>query len=264
MIKRQHFLTLITLLLISSAASAVSEDYVKLKTRPGVVQELLVIKAKNPQAAVILLPGGAGIVDLSYDGPGKTGNFLVRSRRDFAANGLMVVLMDAASDWKKRKKGLKGKRLTDEHAQDIAAVIKWVRERVQVPVWLVGTSRGTISAVHAAASLDKDKGPDGLVLTASVTEPGNKGRPTVFDARLEQITQPVLLVHHEKDACKVSPPEGAERLRQALTGAGKTELLTFSDGKAKSGKECKGYSWHGFLGIERKVIDAISKWLTTQ
>jgi hypothetical protein len=36
-------------------------------------------------------------------------------------------------------------------------------------VWLVGTSMGTVSATSAAARLAGAGGPDGLVLTSTVT-----------------------------------------------------------------------------------------------
>ena len=47
-----------------------------------------------------------------------------------------------------------GFRQTEEHAADLKATIAWARATAKVPVWLVGTSRGTQSAAwrsHRAA-----------------------------------------------------------------------------------------------------------------
>lgn len=247
------------MLLLVSGYSSADEVYVRLDTRPGVVQEIMLGRTEQPRAAVILIPGGKGIVDLSSTGPRKKGNFLVRARDQFRRHGMMVAVMDAASSWKKRKKGLKGKRITAEHVQDIRAVVDYLRQQTDAPVWLVGTSRGSISAAMAAASLGGDS-VQGIVLTASVSE-RIRNQHSVFDTALGEIRVPVLLVHHEQDACRASPGSGAERIRKALVGAPVTELLFFSGGREKAGKECRGHSQHGFYGIETKVVDKIAAWI---
>jgi pimeloyl-ACP methyl ester carboxylesterase len=58
---------------------------------------------------------------------------------------------------------------TSEHAADVKQAIAAMREVAPVPVWLVGTSMGSLSAANAAARLPEG-GPDGIVLTSSVTE----------------------------------------------------------------------------------------------
>ena len=56
-------------------------------------------------------------------------------------------------------------RASSQHAQDALAVVKAIRAVTTRPVWLVGTSRGTISAA-AAAVLDQGQLIDGIVLTS--------------------------------------------------------------------------------------------------
>ncbi len=56
-------------------------------------------------------------------------------------------------------------RASQEHAQDIAGVIVALRREASVPVWVVGTSMGTISAANVAARLGEG-GPDDEVVKA--------------------------------------------------------------------------------------------------
>src|SRR5207244_550656 len=92
---------------------------------------------------------------------------------------------------------------------DGRAVIAALREMAPVPVWLVGTSMGTVSAANAAARLE-DGGPDGLVLTSTVTRGSREMIESVGDVRLQDITVPTLLVHHRDDtwrrAATPTPP----------------------------------------------------------
>jgi len=91
----------------------------------------------------------------------------------------MTVIIDVPSD--RRKDGLVGFRGTRNYRNDVEAVVKWLRSRTKAPVWLVGTSRGTISLSHVAGSV----AVDGVVFTASVTESGGRRPETALDGRLE-------------------------------------------------------------------------------
>ena len=78
------------------------------------------------------------------------GNFLVRTRQMFVNDGIAVAVIDAPSD-RQSAPYLNGFRLSKEHADDARAVIAWLKEQLHVPVWLVGTSRGTSAAAIAVA-----------------------------------------------------------------------------------------------------------------
>ncbi len=105
---------------------------------------------------------------------------------------------------------LYGFRGTEDHAKDVAAVIAYLRKEFGLPVWLVGTSRGTNSVANAAIRLQGPKGPDGIVLTATVLELKHGGDPdywtNVLDMNLDEITVPVVIAHHKQDSCSVTPP----------------------------------------------------------
>ena len=153
------------------------------------------------KATVILFAGGHGGLQIFPSGSFKwgAGNFLVRTRQVFADQGLMVVVIDAPSD-RQSAPFLGGFRQKAEHAADIKAVIAWARDQTKVPVWLVGTSRGTQSVAFVATKFGRSEGPDGIVLTSTIVT-DDKGRP-VPAMPVEKLRIPVLVVHHEQDGCR--------------------------------------------------------------
>jgi dienelactone hydrolase len=233
-------------------ARAATGTLAEIETRPGVTLPLLIVEpAGAPAAVALLFPGGNGKVALWKNNPPPSRNFLVRTRVAFAAAGLAAVV-DAPSD--RRRPGLVGFRHTAEHRADIAAAVAWARARWRAPVWLVGTSRGTVSAAQLGAL----PGVDGIVLSSSVTEPARRNPASALDAALEAIRVPVLLVHHREDSCRVTPLAGVETLRARLTGARAVETLLFDGGTEPQSGPCRAMSRHGFIGIEGQVAAAIA------
>jgi pimeloyl-ACP methyl ester carboxylesterase len=260
-IMKKIIIGFVLLFLLQISGLFAAEFYEELNSRAGVTQPIYVVKPDKPVATVILLPGGTAKTRLGPDGPKKEGNFLVRTRDLFAENGLTAVVVDAPSDLIDTSDGLKGNRITREHVADIKAVVAYARKQTAGPVWLVGTSRGTISATHVAAS--EPALVNGIVLTATVSNDGNKGLHSVMDVALEKIRVPVLLAHHKKDNCKASPHSGVKKVAKRLTSAKLVDTMVFEGGKEKPGKHCAGPSYHGFLNIEDKVVADISNWIKT-
>ncbi len=252
-------LGVLLLIALARAHAQIEPKVVDLPTRPGVTQRLLVLAPPEPKAAVVLFAGGHGGLQIFPNGSMKwgEGNFLVRTRQLFAAQGLLVAVIDAPSD-RQSPPYLGGQRQRPEHAADIKAVIRWVRETARVPVWLVGTSRGTQSVAYLATELAGDQGPDGIVLTASIiTDP--RGRP-VPAMPLDKIRVPVLVVHHEQDACASCAFAGMPALMGKLTGAPRSQLLAFTGGESR-GDPCEAFAYHGFNGIEAQVVKQTADWL---
>ena len=84
---------------------------------------------------------------------------------------------------------------------------------------------------------------------------------TVFDAPLDRITKPVLLVHHRDDACPVTPYDNIAALKRRFTASAMVEAVVFGGGEAAQSNPCRSLSALGFVGIERRVIDAIARWI---
>lgn len=240
----------------------VTQTVVDIPSRPGVTQRVLFMSPPEPRAALILFAGGHGGLQMAADGSLQwgQGHFLVRNRQMFAEAGFAVAVIDAPSD-KQVSPFLHGHRQKPEHTADIKAVVSWSRDRVKKPVWLVGTSRGTQSVAYLANTLTGDDAPDGIVLTATILK-DDKGR-SVPAMPVDRIKVPVLVVHHEDDACDYCSFELVPELMRKMTGTPKTGLLTFKGGK-NVGDPCEPLSHHGFNGIDREVVAQTARWILGQ
>lgn len=235
------------------------QQVVDVASRAGITQRMLVLTPPSPKGAVILLAGGHGGLQVQADGSmlwGK-GNFLVRTRNLFARQGLTVAVLDAPSD-RQGPPFLSNFRQTPEHVADIKAAIGWLRAQANLPVWLVGTSRGTQSAAHVAIELVGPSGPDGLVLTSTILSE-NLGRP-VPGMALDKLRIPVLVVHHEQDGCSLCRFNDVPLLTDKLVNTPRKQLLSFKGG-VNEGDPCEAASYHGFNGLERDVVSQTAAWV---
>jgi len=259
--KRRIVLVPIFLLAFSSSSWAEARRVVDIPTRQGVTVRAVVIEPEKPKASVVLFAGGHGGLQIGSDGEfgWGEGNFLVRSRELFSSNGLLTVVVDAPSD-RQTPPYLNRFRQTPQHVADIKAVIAWTRKEATIPLWLVGTSRGTQSAAFIATQLPlAEGGPDGLVLTSTIlVDP--KGRP-VPEMPLQNIRIPTLVVHHVKDGCKFCPYEEVSGMLDRLSNAPRKELISI-EGGTDQGDPCKAMAYHGFNGKEKEVVTKIAEWIT--
>ncbi len=241
----------------SAAALAGVED---ITTPRGATVRLLVETGDNPFAVVVLFAGGPGVLDISeYGRIGKlAGNFLVASRQHFQKAGAITAVIDAPSD---RRNHLHGFRDSQDHADDVAAVVRHLQAKYKLPVWLVGTSRGTESVANAGARLTGDGKPAGIVLTASITVPHRKFPYHVLTSELERIAVPVLIAHHRQDACEHCPPGNVETIRTRLTHAKPVKVLWYDGGEGMKGDPCEANHYHGFVGIRQPVVRDIMAWI---
>jgi dienelactone hydrolase len=259
--KRFILLLPLVLLAFSSPLGAQTQRVVDIPTRTGVTQRMVVLGVEKPKAAVVLLAGGHGGLQITSRGLFKWGekNFVVRSRQLFAANGLTAAVVDAPSD-RQNPPFLGGFRQKPEHVADLRAVIAWLKQQANLPVWLVGTSRGTQSAAFIATKLaPADGGPDGIVLTSTILA-DRKSRP-VPKMPLAKIKVPTLIVHHKHDGCVHCKYDDLPQLMEKLTAVPRKELLTFEGGRSE-GDPCEPMAYHGFNGIEQEVVTKIAEWIT--
>jgi hypothetical protein len=260
--KRFILLFQLGLLVFSSQLWAQAERVVDIPTRPCVTQRMVVLAADKPKTAVVLFAGGHGGLQITSTGNFKwgAGNFLVRTRQLFASTGLMVAVVDAPSD-RQKPPYLGGFRQKPEHVADIRAVIAWLKQQTNIPVWLVGTSRGTQSAAFITTQLaPADGGPDGVVLSSTILTDVPGARP-VPEMPLDRIQVPTLIVHHKQDGCEHCKYGDLPKFMDKLTSVPRKELLTFEGGK-NQGDPCEAMAYHGFNGIEREVVEKIVEWIT--
>lgn len=214
--------------------------------------------AGDIRAAAILFVGGSGNLKVWRKKKARSKNFLFRSRHLFAERNVMAVVVDAPSD--NRNSGLLHFRHSDDHYNDVKSVLTWVRTQTDAPVWLIGTSRGSVSVAHLGPRLDVA----GLVMTSTVTRASNRNSSMVTNAPLGKIRQPVLLVHHRDDECSVTPARDINGIARLLTSSAGVTVKLFSGGENKGTNPCSARTYHGFLGIEKDVVGFITGWLTTR
>ena len=242
-----------------------AQEVVTLPTRAGVTQSYFLARApKSPQTVAVLFPGDVGLIHLRKEGGQikfDQGNFVVRARAEFVKRGVVAAIVDAPSD---RQSGLfttgmsDDFRFSEKHSTDIAAVLADLHKRFPgVPLFLIGTSRGTVSAAPLAVKFSQQI--SGVVLTSTCfrqtgTRTTNVG-PCLSGFDFKTIKVPLLFVHHLSDGCVITPYEDAERLSKDYP------LVTVSGGLAPKSDECEPLSAHGFYGRESATIEEIVNWM---
>jgi pimeloyl-ACP methyl ester carboxylesterase len=247
---------LLALLLFFAALPAFAEDgrIVSLETNRGVEVSFYYMKQNGARATVILLPGGTGDIKLKKGSP-HSDDFLVRSRGYFFANGFNVAVVDKPDDAKRLDFRI---RTSPQHRDDILQIAAYVKKDSRLPVWLVGTSRGTISATSAAISMPPDA-ISGLVLTSSITSSDTPG--AVTSQNLARIRVPVLVVHHADDRCEICNPKSVPDIIEGLSNSPIKKAVLVSGGGWAWGNTCGSQHRHGYVGMEEKVVSLISQWI---
>ena len=234
------------------------EQLIKLSIEGRVNDHLPVLQNKRDNDALnlILIPGGNAGTGEVVNGFPSSRNFLVRTRYDFSAAGFNTYIIFRARSVAPDLMATTY-RNDKEHIKEIQSLIHYISNTNSGPIWLVGTSMGTISATAAALQLVNGQ-IKGLVLTASVTNhaPGN-----LASQKLEDIKLPVLMVHHEADACFACVPSEAKNIFENFKNAQKKDFLMVKGGGPVFGDTCQNQHWHGFIGVERQVTSYIADWI---
>lgn len=205
----------------------------------------------NVQTVAILFSGGGGNVGLLDQGIPQPGtNFLVRTRKLFVARGIPVAVIDVPSNMHDMSDDF---RMGQRHIADVASVADDLQK--QFPgsrVFLIGTSRGTISASYAGVALGLRLA--GVVLTSSVFNAARSGAGLAgFD--FGKIKVPLLFVHHAEDGCHVTPYQTARALSE------KYPLISVHGGKVPLSGPCEPFAAHGYYGKEEPTVNAIVDWM---
>lgn len=237
------------------------QEIVTLQTRPGVSHSFFIANMgeRKPEAAALLLIGGGGSINLRNEGGQikfAQGNFLPRSRREFVRNGILPVILDNASDQQGGSGMSEEFRSGAAHAADVRAVVAEVKKRYAgLPVFLVGTSKGTLSVAYLALALERDVA--GAVLTSSLfyEGPWSRPRPVLRSFDWAALKIPVLLVHHADDGCFATPYHEAARL------GGRFPLITVKGGRPAESGPCDPLAQHGFYGKEAETVAALAAWM---
>lgn len=211
---------------IGCVAAATTSTIVDIPAATGGTQRFLWVRPDNPVATLVNIPGGDGIYNFTNEGTSFTSVGVCsppnRLRNDLAARGIAVALIDATSA------GSVG------DFADVLAVIREIRRRDAVPVWISGGSASTGSTALAAASLPADI-PGGVIFVS----------PDRPNARVPQITRPAGVIYHAGDASAFG-----NLMYNALTSA------VVRERQAITGGLDQGCGFHLFNGTEAALLDA--------
>jgi hypothetical protein len=205
----------------------------------------------NASKTLFVFPGGGGGFGKIKDGLPTSGNFLVRTTALWIRQGYNIFIFGQPDDSNDLDYG---DRIGHAHLQDVRAAMNWVKAKNAQPIWLIGTSRGSISAAHAAIQL-QDPLIEGLVLTSSIVNYKKSGAIPKQD--IGSLAMPVLLYHSEADACVHCQPQELPRVFAKLNGSNKL-LMMAKAGEGASGDPCRGQHHHGFIGVEEKAVQDIA------
>ena len=215
---------------------------------------MYVMMQPQAKATVILLPGGDAGSGKIVDGQPTSKNFLTRSRELFFAEQFNVIVVFRASDLQHLEYDY---RVSAAHVQELAAVVRHAKQLSAAPVWLVGTSRGTVSGTAATIALPEGS-VQGLVLTSSVT---SKKTGAITTQDIGKIKVPTLVVHHKNDACKICVPHEAARIIDGLNLAPFKKFHMLEGGSHPVGDPCEAQHWHGFINHEKETVQLIANWI---
>lgn len=226
-----------------------------LPLRDGGHQRILYLAPAHPRATLVMLPGGSGDVGLERDGDIRhDNNFVVRTRSLWVDRGFAVLIPDTVD-----RANLRGERSSPDYAALVDALAAFARTQAPAPVFLLGTSQGSIAAMNGAAHAAPGS-IAGVILTESVSRLGGS-HETVFDADPADVRVPTLVVANRDDRCDVAPPEEAPHIAAAMTRSPDVHVLAVSGGITKSHSPCGSLTPHGYYGIEAGVVQDIAQWI---
>lgn len=245
--------TVILFFIISNGVLA--EEGMVLINLPRGEAKLPVYVMPNPNAAatLILLPGGDASTGGIVNGKPTSLNFLSRSRDQFYDGNFNIMIVYRATDLN----ALDYKYRVSDHIKEVAKAVEYAKQKFEKPVWLVGTSRGSVSGTAAAIALGQEQ-VQGLVITSSVT---SKKLGAIKNQNISILKIPVLVVHHKRDACNICLPHEASQITGYLTSSPIKKFILIEGGSNPQGDSCAGMHWHGFINYEKETVKLITNWI---
>lgn len=208
-------------------------------------------------ATVVLVPGGPFIIGNKDPKTGRPDgiNFVVRSAGQFFSEKMNVVVMGKPEKGGDLRFGKN--RQSDSHASDVLEVVKFATN-AKKPVWLIGTSLGSMSIAKAAV-LDRENIVAGIVLSSTVFR--SKDGLGVLSIDTNNLKIPVLVSHHAKDACPETNPKMIDELKERFSSSKNFTISLITAGDSPKGKPCGPTHWHGFVNAETETVRSIAEFI---
>lgn len=213
---------------------------------------------KDSVAVLIMIPGGDGHLGLTPERKDLGGFYrdtLKRLSDPSSTSGrLDVVVFDSPSSLHPGD-AYPTSRTTSDHLGRIETVVRYYKDKLGKPVWLMGHSNGAVSATEFWRHIHKGD-QRGLIEGLVISAPRN-GISFPDDTAI-----PVLFLHHVKDDCPRANSHLSTTIYEKLKAAGKSrvEYVWIKGGGDESKNKCySGY--HMYFGAGDEAAAAIDRFI---
>lgn len=208
----------------------------------------LLIPTQNAKAVVLLFPGGGGMLHLQEDGSSTNFHTFVRSKNLWAQYGIDAVLVDTPYDL---GGGMRNSRSIRDHQQRILKVVRYYKEKLNLPVWIFGHSMGTVSVTEFV-----NGGKDQVALISGVIVAGTYRSASVDS----DVSVPVMGIHHVEDGCANTPFSASEGIIKNRPSKPPSQFIAMEGGSSE-GDVCGSKAHHGFNQKEPEFIKAAAQFI---
>lgn len=250
---------LVTLLFAFASQHALCDELIQIPSpetgffSSSAVTEVVLWDNENPKGTVLFLPGGEGTFKTE-----------LATRENVNKISVVGAVMDipqwnvAAINSPHGLGGLYvGARHTTGHTDRIISAIHILKEKTNYkPVWLLGHSNGTVSALSTYSRLQKLNQENliaGIILTGS--------RDVIEIPK--KINVPILFVHHTNDMCQTTPHTTAMRSFDIAKSKTISQIEFVSISNNPTGGGCYTGS-HMFRGSRQELSQAIDNFINTK
>jgi len=233
----------------NSKASMIGRKIIKkyLGTAP-----LFELVDKNNSVNLIFFNGGPG-----WWGNLNSKNFLIRERMSFFEKGANIFIFPNTA---KKQKMSYDDRLNGLHRDKIHKLVNEIRNRNDLPIFLVGISRGAVSVGSYIAEYGKEV--DGAILISAIYFNDRVSKRNAYSMQEVIGRKPktkILIIHHESDGCKICQPSSAQDFFNTIEGVEKS--LFWVSGGQSSGDPHGPFHHHGYEGVENIAVDYLINWV---
>ncbi len=211
----------------------------------------LLVDATKPRALVLLFPGGGGMPVIFDNGSVKSKHTFIRSLDLWAQYGIDAVLVDSPYNLGHTKSNLRGRQ---DHLNRVDEVVRFYKAKLNLPIWIFGHSMGSSTATYYANEFDSSgKKIAGIIIAG-----------TISTAYLNQDVEiPVLGIHHQQDACGVTPVSATSSIINARPPK-LISMLEIIEGGISEGSVCDSFAYHGFNQTEPELIKRAAQFILNQ
>lgn len=208
----------------------------------------LLVPTQKAKAVVLLFPGGGGMLRLKDDGSTSNFHTFVRSKNLWAQYGIDAVLVDTPYDL---GAGMRNIRSIRDHQQRILNVVRYYKEKLNLPIWIFGHSMGTVSVTEFA-----NGGKDQAALISGLIVAGTY-RSSSLDS---DVTMPVQAIHHVDDGCASTPFSASKGIIENRSSKSPSQFVAM-EGGVSEGDVCGSKAYHGFNEKEPEFVKAAAQFI---